>query len=231
MSVKCQHSACKYCQVLACTCTTIHTLICSQQYMLFNYHVPILSMQQEQLEEQFILYQHLPEMKRLLDFDNILLYIRAGNCLSENDIHKIEVAAEKVNVDKAVHELTKLVRKRGKTCLERFFTALRRSAHEENHPGHKELLAILKRAMETTQGAREIVEEISASSPDATVSETVQIYEAEGAVVYTKSDSASCEQTEDVFGTEETAKLLQSGDGSEELKQEPVSPNNRNKEP
>lgn len=179
-----------------------------------------------QLEEQFILYQHLPEVKRLLDFDNILLYIRAGNCLSENDIHKIETA-EKVNADKAVHELARLVKKRGGKCLERFFAALRRSAHEENHPGHTELLAILEKAVEVAQRERETEEESSFVSPDTTVgepAEDVRAYEVQGASVYT---SVSHEQTKDAIDVlDENPQQLQStadGDGSGAPIQELVS--------
>ena len=64
-----------------------------------------------------------------------LLYIQAGNCLSENDIHKIKVAAEKVNVGRAVHELARLVKKRGKTCHERFFAALSHTYAYSPFPG------------------------------------------------------------------------------------------------
>ena len=178
-----------------------------------------------QLEEQFILYQHLPEVKRLLDFDNILLYIRAGNCLSENDIHKIETA-EKVNTDKAVHELARLVKKRGGKCLERFFAALRRSAHEENHPGHTELLAILEKAVEAAQRERETEEESSFVSPDTVVgepAEDVRAYEVQGAAVYTSSGSPSDEQTENVIETTQELQSVVDSDGKKEVIQDPVS--------
>ena len=178
-----------------------------------------------QVEEHFILYQHLPEMKQLLDFDNILLYIRAGNCLSENDIHKIETA-EKVNADKAVHELARLVKKRGKTCLERFFAALRRSAHEENHPGHTELLAILEKAVDAAQGERETEEEFSFVSPDTVVSEPaedVRAYEVQRDAVHTRSGSPSGEQTENIIETTQELQSAVDSDGREEVIQEPVS--------
>ena len=154
-----------------------------------------LSMQQG-LQKEFILYQHLPELKRLLDFDNILLYLRAGNCLSENDIHNIETA-ERVNVDKAVHELARLVKKRGKTALERFFTALRRSAQEENHPGHTELLEILEKALE---GEQRITESVDESFMVKEAAEGTHVYQVERAAVHTMSTSVNY-----VNDTEETA--------------------------
>ena len=180
-----------------------------------------------QLEEQFILYQHLPEVKRLLDFDNILLYIRAGNCLSENDIHKIETA-EKVNADKAVHELARLVKKRGERCLERFFAALRRSAHEENHPGHTELLAILEKAVEAAQRERKTEEESSFLSPDSMVgepAEDVRAYEVQGAPVHacTTSGSPSGEQTKNVSETTQELQAAVDSDEKKEVIQDPVS--------
>ena len=152
---------------------------------------------QQGLQKEFILYQHLPEMKQLLDIDNILLYIRAGNCLSENDIHKIETA-ERVNVDKAVHELARLVKKRGKTSLERFFTALRRSAQEENHPGHTELLVILEKTLDSVQGKAESVNKSFMVQEPA---EEMCVYQVERAAVYTPSTLANYEQSDDVNDT------------------------------
>lgn len=163
------------------------------------------------------MYEHLPEIKQLLDIDNILIYLRAVNCLSENDIHKIE-EAEKDNVDKAVHELARLVKKRGKTCLERFFKALRRSAHEENNPGHIELLAILEKAVETTQGAREVERVSSFVVPGAVVSEpaeTVWVYGVERAAAYAMRTSTNGEDITETAQDQE----LQDGDGREELRQ------------
>ena len=104
-------------------------------------------------------------MRQLLDIDNILIYFLAHNCLPENDIHRIE-EAERINADKAVRELARLVKKRG--SLDKFFEALKRSAHEDDHPGHKELLAILQK---TVQGEKETPEEHSFVLPVAVVPE------------------------------------------------------------
>lgn len=92
-------------------------------------------------DEPFLLFKYLPEMKRLLDTDNIYLYMRAENCLSENDLSEL---MQERNHDRAVHKVAELVQRRGDRCLEKFLTALRRSATEEEKPGHKELLALLE---------------------------------------------------------------------------------------
>ena len=136
------------------------------------------------------------------------------------------MAAEKVNVGRAVHELARLVKKRGKTCHERFFAALRRSAHEENHPGHTELLAILEKAVEAAQGARETKEEFAFVSPDTVVlepAENVRVYEVQRAAVYTRSGSPSGEQTENVAEATQELPSAVDSDGREEVIQEPVS--------
>ena len=99
------------------------------------------------------MYQHLPEMRQLLDIDNILIYFLALNCLPENDIRRIE-EAQRINADKAALRLARLVKQRG--SLDKFFEALKRSAHEDGHPGHKELLGILQK---TVQGEKETLEE------------------------------------------------------------------------
>ena len=121
-------------------------LIYYVQVVLINKIVNFVIYRQE---DQFVLYQHLPEMKQLLDIDNILIYILPLSCLPENDIRRIE-EAERINTDKAVRELASLVKKRG--SLDKFLKALKRSAHEEDHPGHKELLDILQK---TVQGEKE----------------------------------------------------------------------------
>ena len=104
-------------------------------------------------------------MRRLLDIDNILIYFLALNCLPENDIRRIE-EAQRINADKAALELARLVKQRG--SLDKFFESLKRSAHEDDHPGHKELLPILQK---TVQGEKETPEENSFVLPGAVVPE------------------------------------------------------------
>ncbi len=86
-----------------------------------------------------LLFKYLPEMKRLLDTDNIYLYLRAENCLSDNDLSEFKQAKTE-NHDRAVCRLAELVYQRGERCLDRFLNALRRSATDECNPGHIELL-------------------------------------------------------------------------------------------
>ncbi len=103
-----------------------------------------------QEEEHFLLFKYLPEMKRLLDTDNIYLYLRAENSLSDNDLSEFKQAKTE-NHDRAVCRLAELVYQRGERCLERFLKALRRSATDEGNPGHIELLGILKPRCSTPQ--------------------------------------------------------------------------------
>ena len=102
-------------------------------------------------------------MRQLLDIDNILIYFLAVNCLPENDIRLIE-DAQKINADKAALVLARLIKQRG--SLDKFFEALKRSAHEDDHPGHKELLSILQK---TVQGEKETQEDHPFELPVAVV--------------------------------------------------------------
>ena len=104
-------------------------------------------------------------MRQLLDIDNILIYFLAVNCLPENDIRLIE-DAQKINADKAALVLARLIKQRG--SLDKFFEALKRSAHEDDHPGHKELLSILQK---TVQGEKETQEDNPFELPVAVVPE------------------------------------------------------------
>lgn len=101
----------------------------------------------------FLLFRHLPQMRKLVDLEDLKLYLIAEGALTDNDMAKLEILPPYNTPDKVFQTLALLMRQKGSRGLQKFMTALRRSVSGGNQPGHKELLQILEEGLATTVSA------------------------------------------------------------------------------
>jgi len=72
------------------------------------------------------------------------MYLIAEEFLSDDDMEKLKSNPPHYVGSQIVETLVKLVRKKGQRGLEKFLSALRKSANAGNQPGHEELLQLLE---------------------------------------------------------------------------------------
>ena len=80
----------------------------------------------------------------LLNIESVCVYLRAEGFLSDNDMEKLNPNPPRYVGSQIVETLAVLVRKKGQTGLEKFLSALRKSANTGDQPGHEELLQLLE---------------------------------------------------------------------------------------
>ena len=81
---------------------------------------------------------------KLLNIDSLRMFLIAEEFLSDDDMEKLNPHPPHYVGSQIVETLVKLVRKKGQRGLEKFLSALRKSANAGNQPGHEELLQILE---------------------------------------------------------------------------------------
>ena len=86
-----------------------------------------------------ILCNLLPEITKLLDLDDIQVYLLSERVITRNDLPKIKITDQN-SKNSAIVNLYEIVVAR--EVLENFIKAIRRSS--EDHPGHKQLLEMIE---------------------------------------------------------------------------------------
>lgn len=76
----------------------------------------------------------LPEMKRLLNIEDLILYLLSENAIGDDDPPKLTVSGQ-LSKTQVLVNLQQVITTRG--AIEQFLLALERSS--EDHMGHKEL--------------------------------------------------------------------------------------------
>ena len=111
----------------------------------------------------------------LLNVDLLRVYLRAEEFLSDDDMERLSPYPPHYVGSQIVEELVKLVQKKGEVGLEKFLSALRKSANAGNEPGHEELLQLLecKDCSSTTQSAEVNVSQKEAGNNDPQSNEEV----------------------------------------------------------
>ena len=94
---------------------------------------------------------HLPEMVQLIDLSNLQVYLAPECLLTPSDQDKLTVTPHHTKED-AIYTLARLIQQKGSTGIEKFLSALRRSASSDNQPGHLELLQILEKDWKRPDG-------------------------------------------------------------------------------
>ena len=91
-------------------------------------------------------------MIKLLDIDDLVIYLKAENILTISDQDRLKVTPSYTH-NAAISALADIIKRKGSSGLDRFMSALRRSANEGNQPGHLELLQKLEQSLEQQQGS------------------------------------------------------------------------------
>ena len=93
----------------------------------------------------------------LLNIESLRVFLRAEEFLSDDDMEKLNPHPPHYVGSQIVETLVKLARKKGQSGLEKFLSALRKSANAGNQPGHEQLLELLENecrgCSSTTQSA------------------------------------------------------------------------------
>ena len=83
-------------------------------------------------------------MRDLIDLDDLLIFLHAECLLTDDDTDKLKVVPPHNTRNVVIRELAHLIKRKGENGLVKFMSALRKSASQDNQPGHQELLQLLK---------------------------------------------------------------------------------------
>ena len=100
----------------------------------------------------FTLYDHMEDVKRLLDVESVYPYLISAGCITAEDVEYLKTFH--YSKDRMMVEFSYLISKKRGRGLRAFMAALEQSS---DHPGHHELLTILQ---ESIQRRREPVQHI-----------------------------------------------------------------------
>ena len=83
-------------------------------------------------------------MRDLIDLDDLLIYLTAECLLTRDDTEKLNVVPPHNTRNIVIRALADLIERKGENGLVKFMSALRKSASQDNQPGHQELLQLLE---------------------------------------------------------------------------------------
>ena len=76
---------------------------------------------------------------------SLRIYLRSEEFMSDDDMERLKPSPPEYVGSQVIEALAIIVHRRGEDGLQKFMAALRRSANEDKHPGHKELHEILQK--------------------------------------------------------------------------------------
>ena len=82
-------------------------------------------------------------MRELITLDDLSLYIRAEGLLTESEMALLQECPPHNSRDRVIQTLATLIKKKGRIGLDRFMSALKKSA-DNGQIGHQELLQLLE---------------------------------------------------------------------------------------
>ena len=99
-----------------------------------------------------------------MDISSLRIYLRSEQFLSDDDMERLKPSPPDYVGRQVIESLANLVYKRGKDGLQKFMSALHRSADEDDHSGHKELFELLQRDYVHRSGSMEFEDEIGSTT-------------------------------------------------------------------
>ena len=103
----------------------------------------------------------------LLNIESLRVFLRAEEFLSDDDMEKLKSNPPHYVGSQIVEELVTLVRKKGQKGLEKFLSALRKSANAGNQPGHEELLQLFDSEYKDRCSSTTLSAEVNVSQNEA----------------------------------------------------------------
>ena len=106
-------------------------------------------------------------MTRLIEMSSLRIYLRSEEFMSDDDMERLKPSPPEYVGSQVIEALAIIVHRRGEDGLQKFMAALRRSANEDEHPGHKELYEILQKDKDI-KGGCDVTTQLPITSLNAT---------------------------------------------------------------